>query len=223
MNKLFKSKNENPAASIESRLSEEFKSFLASDRDRLVFAVTEIDKDTADSYRSLISSDWINAETEGRHQYYPFKVLENDEQKDILEQKEYQVLAFVKPNTLGLGVYNQPGLEIITRVKSKAKMPKFVPESNLNYHSINKFFPESNFSDFTKLAVEHESDASELFAGINEAKMSYDAKTNELLDENRLDRINALYKLEQRGGTIADLALKEARDGIALARSYKNN
>jgi hypothetical protein len=224
-NFLKKEKQEQQEKSLyEQVFTHEFENFTQAQLDRVLINLGVLDSETSKYYADQIPGGWINMHTEGKHAYYPFEVLEAKEQQHILQGDEYQVMSFVQPNALGVAPYQEPGVEVMTRVKSKAMLPKFLPESEMNYHTIKQFYTAKDLPSLVK-QLEGVDSVDNLVTGLAEGIASYHTKTEELFRKDKPMRDFALYKLDERNAPADAYLFADMRKNIAQANkasSYQN-
>jgi hypothetical protein len=202
------------------KFNEEFKRFLDSGRERLVFSTQTLSEDDANFYRKQVPQCWRTFE-ESQHSYYENEVLESFEKNLISQNAEYQIVAFVKPKALGQAPYLEPGLEMISRVHSHASLPELKPQSNWNYYSsIKHFFNMENIGSFVDSLIELGEKPSELFKDIIVAEESYDSLTRKLLKESSPLQ-EALIELDKRNASADEYLFQEMRKNISNSNKYK--
>jgi len=208
-------------------LTNEFDNFKQSSLDRVMINLGVLDPETSKYYADKIPGGWIDMNAQGQHAYYPFEVLDTKEQDHIRNGDEYQVMSFVQPNALGVAPYEEPGIEVMTRVKSKAMLPRFIPESNMNYHTIKQFYGAKDIASLAK-QIESETSADELVTSLAQGIVAYNNKTQELFLKDKPMRDFALYKLDERNAPADEYLFADMRktiaqaNGKALHAPYKN-
>jgi len=214
---FFKTKELEKDLELENTVIGEFNKFINSGKERLVIGLSELSKEEADFYRAQLPKGWMSFE-QAEHPYYPNILLESEEKQVINQDKEYQIICFVEPKTMGIAPYDEPGVEIISRVHTNAMMPKMMPISNWNYSSLKNFFPQSKLNEFIELLNEDKDFNPSKFAKqIESAHKSYDGKTQELMEKDKLQRNEALYKLDLRNEPADEYLFREMRTGISNA------
>ncbi|MGV8161797.1 MAG: hypothetical protein ACP5N2_00515 [Candidatus Nanoarchaeia archaeon] len=206
--------NSNSKEDLRKVINEQFNEFVNSGKERLVLTLTELSEDDSSFYRKQIPGGWRTFE-QAQHTYYSFNLLEDRERELINQEKEYQVVCFVAPNALKEAPYEVHGIEIISRIKSNAMLPKMIPESLFNYCSVKNFFPAQNLEKFADLAFEGKITSEEIKSSAQEANVSYDNLTKKLMEKTSHEREDALRKLELRNEPADEYLFREMRQKIS--------
>lgn len=210
---MFNGKTRTQNEEIVSRLKKEFQEFMDSGRERIVLSINELSPEDVSFYKEHIKQGWRTFQ-EGHRPYYDFELLEQREQRFVLNEKNYQVIAFARPNALHQANYVQPVIEITSRVIANNTFLVDVEiESNLKYHSIKNLCSLGSLEELAKKI--HANKATEsFFEGIDYAKESYDAHTTKLMLDTQREREASLIGLSLRNEPADEYLFKDIRNKI---------